>query len=224
MAALGLSIQMEDGMHKFGQELEKWAGRQMTAVDNTCRSHLEAVRHNKDTISQLHAEREGLDGLYQQQVAETEADREAVQRLQEQLAAMEKELQQLPAELDAKMQALEAKRAIVAGTLRDAADVEADRVQKLNELNRGIGFFRQRLGLDFTQVAPGGLRVTYTYVDPADELRPFSFLVRVNGTGVFEISEVSPALEVDSLVAKLNQNNDFSWFVQAMRRRFKSLL
>lgn len=98
---------------------------------------------------------------------------------------------------------------------------EAEVRFQLQELSKGVAFYR-RLGLDFEKIADERLRLVFTLIDPLDPARAFSFNVRVAGEDdAYAVDSVSPPVPgVDALVAQLNASNDFSRFVQLMRRKF----
>jgi hypothetical protein len=92
---------------------------------------------------------------------------------------------------------------------------------QLNELTRGIAFYR-RLGLDFEKINDDRLRLVFTQVDPADPEAKFCFSVRVTDADAYEVEECAPPVrELPELLRALNESNDFSRFVQAMRAAFK---
>jgi hypothetical protein len=92
---------------------------------------------------------------------------------------------------------------------------------QLNELTRGIAFYR-RLGLDFEKINDDRLRLVFTQVDPADPDAKFCFSVRVTDADAYEVEEcVPPVRELPELLRALNESNDFSRFVQSMRGAFK---
>ena len=98
---------------------------------------------------------------------------------------------------------------------------ETDARHQLNELARGITFYR-RLGLDFEKISDERLRLVFTAIDASDPERPFSFSMRVTDTDAYEVDDCEPRVaELPALLRALNENNDFSRFVQGMRRAFK---
>lgn len=97
---------------------------------------------------------------------------------------------------------------------------------QLQELTRGVAFYR-RLGLEFDKIHDDKLRMVFTQVDPADPARRFAFTVWVTPAETYALDDVAPALPpgvAPALLAELNAGNDFSAFVQRMRRAFKALV
>ena len=92
---------------------------------------------------------------------------------------------------------------------------------QLQELTRGVAFYK-RLGLDFEKIHDERLRLVFTQVDALDPTRKFAFNVRVaESDEAYTVDDVDPPVAgLDALVAQLNATNDFSVFVQMMRRKF----
>ena len=93
---------------------------------------------------------------------------------------------------------------------------------QLQELTRGVACYK-RLGLDFEKIHDERLRLVFTQIDALDPTRKFAFNVRVSGDGdeAYTVDDVEPPVAgLDALVAHLNETNDFSVFVQMMRRKF----
>jgi hypothetical protein len=92
---------------------------------------------------------------------------------------------------------------------------------QLQELTKGVAFYK-RLGLEFEKIHDERLRLVFTLIDPLDPSRPFAFNVRVSeADDAYSVDGVDPPVPgVPELVAQLNRDNDFSRFVQLMRRRF----
>ena len=88
------------------------------------------------------------------------------------------------------------------------------------ELTKGITCYR-RLGLDFEKVQDDKLRLTFSALDAAAPDATATLSVRVSAGDKYEVDGVSPPVEgLAGLVAELNAGNDFSLFVQRMRKAF----
>lgn len=67
------------------------------------------------------------------------------------------------------------------------------------------------------------LRLKFTLIDPNDHERPFCFDVFINPDEQYEVSRCIPEVpDLADLVSDLNGSNDFSAFVQTMRRSFRA--
>ena len=87
--------------------------------------------------------------------------------------------------------------------------------------------FYRRLGLDFERIQDEKLRLVFTQLAPADPAAKFAFTLWITPTETYAVDDVSPALPgevVGALLQELNAGNDFSGFVQRMRRAFKALV
>nr|KAG5709360.1 hypothetical protein BaRGS_029209 [Batillaria attramentaria] len=95
---------------------------------------------------------------------------------------------------------------------------------KLQELNRAVDLFRDRLGLTFKKTSGNRLQMVFTNIDHKDPSSPFYFFVQVED-GKYHISDCEPAIpDLDTLVDKLNKTNNLRSFVVAVRKRFKKLV
>lgn len=92
---------------------------------------------------------------------------------------------------------------------------------QLHELTRGVSYYK-RLGLEFEKIHDDRLRLVFTQVDALDPTRKFAFNVRVaDEDASYSVDGVEPPVAgLEALVAQLNATNDFSVFVQLMRRKF----
>lgn len=95
---------------------------------------------------------------------------------------------------------------------------------QLNELTKGISYYR-KLGLDFERMNDDRLRLVFTLIDPERPDAKFGFSVYITPNETYAVEECDPPLpRLEFLVAELNASNDFSLFVQTMRREFKQLV
>lgn len=92
---------------------------------------------------------------------------------------------------------------------------------QLQELTRGVAFYK-RLGLEFEKIHDERLRLVFSQIDALDPTRKFAFNVRVSDADEsYSVDGVEPPVAgLEALVAQLNESNDFSAFVQMMRRKF----
>eukprot|EP00058_Branchiostoma_floridae_P006524 XP_002592012.1 hypothetical protein BRAFLDRAFT_122388 [Branchiostoma floridae] len=95
--------------------------------------------------------------------------------------------------------------------------------QKMEELQKAVGFFKDRLGLKFRKLDGGRLQFAFTVIDVKNPDRAFVFTLKVDSK--YEVVDCDPKVaDLDDLVAKLNTTNNLSAFVQTMRKRFKQLV
>ena len=178
-----------------------------------------------ENMEQLQAEREeiGLAEEMLQQRAREERDR--VDELRAELERLTAQESKLPPEQQKLTQQLAQCRSLVVQREAGCEQTQAAKEQKLAELDKGCTLYRTRLGLVFERVGEERLRLTFTNIDPADPMRPFSFQVFVDGGDQYHVESCEPPLPaLDELVDALNADNDFSAFVRSMRKRFRGLV
>lgn len=106
--------------------------------------------------------------------------------------------------------------------LRSNVEVNARRLQALTQ---GALFYKRRLGLEFEVIDNGEadkqfLRIIFSGLGPQLD-QTASFLLAIDGE-IYSIQNLEPRVEgVDALLERLNNTNEFSWFVQVMRRSFQ---
>jgi len=222
---LEINFQLENDMRQFTQDLQKWSAHQTATASSVRARHLEMIRQHKEQLATL--------TLHQQSLQETASSQNQsnAARLQ-QIAKLEQELTQLVEELNAlpvsAQSASEALRLAKTHTELQQQELDAglsEQNKRLRSLEQKVQAFQQRLGLSFQKVE-GGLQVVYTLVDPHNADRACSFVVRITPENRYEIKDVSPALnpgELEVMVSQLNRRNNFAWFVQAIRQKFRAL-
>ena len=179
---------MADGMRKFTQDLDQWAAKQAQQADQATRAHLSAVQQDEYTVSKLQAEESALRDQLAEQGEETEESREAIAALQRELETLTTQLAALPHQLSDAEQVLQKSKQASAAANEEAGRTRDWREMRLQDLVQGTTFFQQRLGLDLSlNEGPNKLKVTYTFVDPRDDQRPFSFLVEIRPNGTYEV-------------------------------------
>ncbi len=100
---------------------------------------------------------------------------------------------------------------------------------QLADFARGLDAYK-RLGLAFENVvgetgASNNIRCVMTLISAADPAQRFCFEVHVSPTDdTYAVTSCQPPIAaLPSLVAQLNATNQFSHFVQLMRREFVAL-
>jgi len=94
-------------------------------------------------------------------------------------------------------------------------------------IDRFLGLYRDRLGLDIARVAPSTVRLTFTLIDKADPAREFSFTLGLAAPGAYHVSDctVMPP-QLGALLERLNGDSSpcaLARFVSSMRRAFQEL-
>lgn len=90
------------------------------------------------------------------------------------------------------------------------------------ELDKAADWCRSRFALQLKKVSGGRLQLVFTRIDYKDQAKPFYFSVKVNEDKSYSVSDcVPPIADLDGLVKKLNDTNNFRSFVIVVRQCFK---
>ncbi|KAI0211680.1 hypothetical protein LSAT2_003446 [Lamellibrachia satsuma] len=90
------------------------------------------------------------------------------------------------------------------------------------ELDKAADWCRSRFALQLKKVSGGRLQLVFTCIDYKDPMKPYYFSVKVNEDRSYSVSDcVPPISDLDELVKKLNDTNNFRSFVIVVRQRFK---
>ena len=151
------------------------------------------------------------------------AERRKLAEKQSEVAALERTKGSLPADVEAGHARESAAQLQLQQTRAEYERREAEVRYELQELSRGLECY-SRLGLAFEKLADNRLRLVFTLIDEANPSRRFCFTVRMTETDAYDVDECEPSVAaLAGLVQRLNESNDFSRFVQGMRREFKRL-
>jgi len=108
--------------------------------------------------------------------------------------------------------------------------VEGEVRHQLSEFAKGLDAYK-RLGLAFENVVGGSgasdnnIRVVMTLINPRDPAQRYCFEVHVSPSDdTYAVTSCQPPIAaLPALVAQLNATNQFSHFIQYMRREFVAL-
>jgi len=86
--------------------------------------------------------------------------------------------------------------------------------------------FQDNLGVRFKRVSGERLQVVFTCLNSRAVDVNANFIVKIAGENrSYEVTSCDPPVpDLEALVSKLNETNDFKSFVIIMRRRFKDLV
>lgn len=94
--------------------------------------------------------------------------------------------------------------------------------ERKKELMKGVAFYKERLGLQFSQINNEKLQFIFTNIDHEDWDREFVFHVLVDSEGKYQVPFCDPPVrDLKELVDALNETNSLSGFVKTIRKRFK---
>ncbi|XP_048390907.1 kinetochore protein Spc25 isoform X2 [Stegostoma tigrinum] len=95
---------------------------------------------------------------------------------------------------------------------------------KLKELNLSAEMFKKRMGLEIRKVQGEQLQFIFRCISHKSPEQPFTFLLKLNEEGNYEVTSCEPPLEcMPSLQEKLKETNNFSAFLANVRKAFTTL-
>jgi len=221
-----INFQLENDMRQFTQDLQKWASHQVSQASSTRARHQDLLRQHKEQLATLTLQQQSLQDAASSQNQSNSIQSQQIAKLQTEIARLQEELSALPAVAQSATDGLRLAKSQTELQQQEADVAVAEQTKRLRSLQQKVDLFQQRLGLSLQKV-DGGLQVCYTLVDSKNPERVFSFVVRITPENKYEIKNVSPTLnatEVEGLVNQLNAQNNFSWFVQTMRQKFRTLV
>ncbi|XP_066302313.1 kinetochore protein Spc25-like [Branchiostoma lanceolatum] len=223
---LGTELQNLDGNLKQVQEtlLNKWTGEGLTKhLAQQKQQHAECMAQARADISKLE---ESVDSFRRQ----AENNKEAIQQRIDQMQTARQDIEKVKMQTEGMSKQEAELRGMIGTSVQQIAKekeliLAQDKVtkQKMEELQKAVVFFKDRLGLKFRKLDGGRLQFSFTLIDAKDPDRAFVFTLKVDSK--YEVVDCDPKVsDLDDLVAKLNATNNLSAFVQTMRKRFKQLV
>ncbi|XP_069791418.1 kinetochore protein Spc25 isoform X2 [Narcine bancroftii] len=96
---------------------------------------------------------------------------------------------------------------------------------KLKELNRSAELFKRRMGLEIRRVYGEQLQFIFKYINSKNPEQLFTFLLKFNEEGNYEVMSCDPPLECMPLLQeKLKETNNFPAFLANVRKAFIALV
>ncbi|XP_078408453.1 kinetochore protein Spc25 [Cetorhinus maximus] len=96
---------------------------------------------------------------------------------------------------------------------------------KLKELNTSAEMFKKRMGLEIRKVQGEQLQFIFKCISHKNPKQPFTFLLKFNEEGNYEVTSCEPPLECMPLLQeKLKETNNFSAFLANVRKAFITLV
>ncbi|NP_001279721.1 kinetochore protein Spc25 isoform X1 [Callorhinchus milii] len=96
---------------------------------------------------------------------------------------------------------------------------------RLKELNKAADLFKKRMGLEIRKVQGEQLQFIFRYINHKNPEQPFTFLLKINDEGNYQVLSCDPPLEcMTVLQERLRQSNNFSAFLANIRKAFTALI
>ncbi|XP_043852356.1 kinetochore protein Spc25 [Dromiciops gliroides] len=97
--------------------------------------------------------------------------------------------------------------------------------EKLKMLQKSYDLYKDQLGLEIRKIYGAKLQFIFRNIDPKAPEKPFTFSLRINENGDYEISDSAPHLEcLAEFQEKVRKTNNFSAFLANVRKAFIALV
>jgi len=204
-------------------QIESFLSSQTSAISKAQQEHEHLMRDMEAKIQRLRREELDADSRRSDLSGQYSTERRQLAEKQAELASLERARGTLPSDVEAGKAREEAAQLQLSQTRAEYERREAESRYELQELTRGLECY-QRLGLSFEKLSDDRLRLVFTLIDQTDPNKRFFFTVRMNDSDAYTVDECSPPIDtMADMVRLLNENNDFSRFVQLVRQEFKKI-
>lgn len=146
-----------------------------------------------------------------------------LKELDDEITKLSDEIKQKDEEVNKEKENVESVTEMNEQKLSDIAAKESHLNKKIEELEKGISYFEEYLGLKLERFEDSYLKFTFTCIDESDQNRKFWFTLQLEGVpGVYKVLECSPEISgCQDIVNELNETNSLKKFLWKMRKEFK---
>jgi kinetochore protein Spc25, animal type len=206
------------------QAILSWVTEQMKSYNREKRDYVLSMAEHQNITKQLNAAK--AEFLKQEAClrSELEAHGKLLEEQQLELAKLGDARESMPPQLKQAQGAMEREKAALDDEQRVFANSKRQARFAKMELERGVDYFRRRLGVDVRSKSGGQFQIVFTQVDPSNPQRQFSFTMRLNGD-LYELMACEPRIsQLRPLIDQLNASNDLKAFVIDIRKHFRSIV
>jgi hypothetical protein len=208
-------------MKGFQEMFEKLGQAQMNDLYEVHAKHMRLVTKKQGEMTVLQDQTTKLQNLVAVQHEEAAVEKSKVDSLNSEVNRLTQEQRSLPGDITALKQTQITQKQALQVHKQEYAAMVKDKDHQVEELTSAIVCYREHLGLEFN-VVRDGMNIAFKYIDAKAPSTKFSFALNVNDDNQYEVNKCTPAAgDVTTLVNKLNADNNFAYFVQAMRRQIK---
>eukprot|EP00457_Paulinella_chromatophora_P009883 gb/GEZN01009964.1/.p1 GENE.gb/GEZN01009964.1/~~gb/GEZN01009964.1/.p1 ORF type:complete len:296 (-),score=52.34 gb/GEZN01009964.1/:358-1245(-) len=215
------SNSLHQSAQQFTAVFDAWTNQQTSNCDNVRAAHTEAVKATKARMSSAEREISSLENTLAKKQQDVSIQKQNIRQTQTTLAETQAQRDILPKQLASlKMQAEQTQRTLTAKQKR-VEQLDKEMRDKLDQLQKGIHYYSDRLGLDFEQ-SGGIFFMKFHLIDPANLEAYYSIgLVIDPDSYQYRVLNCNPPIDnMEELIQRLNLTEDFSRFVQSVRARF----
>ncbi|XP_033106241.1 kinetochore protein Spc25-like [Anneissia japonica] len=223
-AELGkLCNNLEQVRHKL---LDQYMSEDLEKYQEQARlNHEEQIQKGKESIQQLN---ENLQSLLNQAEVNKRIAEERKEELKKMKISIETSMKEMQETLLQK-ESTEGQLKIMTKEIEKEQELlvaqEKATHLRLQELRKATMFYKDRLAFSFKKIDGDHLQIVFTQINPNNTDQPYFFVVKVNSDKKYEVTDCQPAISnLDELICKLNETNNFSQFVITVRKAFKSMI
>lgn len=215
------SQSLNENVESFNTAFEKWSNKQIDNIDMTRAQHTKNMRQTKAKIVHVEKEKMGLESLLNTQQREAMEKKTSIKSLQKSVYELETQLKTLPQT----MESLQMKETMGSQEIekksKEVEKLNTDIESQVQQLTKGISYYSDRLGLDFEQ-SRGVFWLKFWLIDPEKINAHYIVGLMVDAeTYHYRVLSHNPTIEgMDALLEELNLSQDFSRFVQKVRKAF----
>eukprot|EP00808_Paulinella_micropora_P016940 g27502.t1 len=212
---------LQQSVDNFYRSFEQWTNQQTSNVDNILDSHKETVAQTKARIAQKEKEREALQTLLVQNKEDASQHQDKIQEMQENVIDLESKLSLLPQKLKTLKSQEETGHNEMVAKSKGVEELDKKSRDQIDALQKGINMFSDRLGLDFEQ-ADGNFWMKFHLIDKANVEATYSLALVIDAkTYLYKVTQCIPPIHnMSELLDQLHLDNNFSRFVQRVRKSF----
>jgi len=220
-------IKCREDLSKYKQQLDAYTESRVRQMEEIHQQDDHLIKRSEDTVAQLKNKEAEYQSLKNRIHHELQREAEEKNSKVNELEKIKAEQRVLPDEVSLRKNHLYTLKQDLSKFANELEEKERNKKLLMNELTKGLSFYRERLGLEFQRIGENRLRFIFTRIDPSKEEKEFQFSVFVNAKDAYEMEECQPALSattLQQLMKELNHSNNFSKFVLCLRRKFKETL
>nr|XP_022308533.1 kinetochore protein Spc25-like [Crassostrea virginica] len=201
---------------------QKWIGTELPAqLSRLSRVHGDKIRHYNDeieghvsTVKKIQTLGTSNRKALEDQIQRLTELRQELRALTTQTQSAEQQQKKLSSEISQAQRDNTCTKKALEGNVKDTEKTQ-------QELEKALGFYRERLGLRFQKISGGRLQYCFSLIDKENVDTCCYFCLKVNSDKSYTVSDFSPPIEdVHDLQQKLNDTNDLRSFIVAVRKRF----
>eukprot|EP00003_Mantamonas_plastica_P013108 TRINITY_DN23067_c0_g1_i1.p1 TRINITY_DN23067_c0_g1~~TRINITY_DN23067_c0_g1_i1.p1 ORF type:complete len:237 (-),score=97.03 TRINITY_DN23067_c0_g1_i1:24-686(-) len=213
--------QFQQNLDSFENRFDSFVDSKQGSIQKVVDEHHAKMRQQRDTLKTLQAQKV----QFEQQAAilqkQLENENEEVDTFREKISEMSQKKRSETEECTSLKIQVHTEKKKVEEQLKEVQQAQKELEARIKGAKNGVFFYEDRLKLKFEVMQQDYLRFVFTHIDADDVDREFLFTVSVDEDDQYHLVECKPMIpKVQKLIDEVNETNQFSDFVIAMRRKF----